>query len=418
MSISLNKPTTGTPNWASLINANWTTIESCLNGGTGFGPIDLSEGQINNLRIQNVGALPGAPNVPGRLIYLTTDNTLYFNNGTTWGTIGGGAGAHNFLSTSHTDSAASAAVRGGIAIVDATPQWTQLAVGAMGKILRSDGTDLLYSTFNIASTFAAGDLIHASSTDSLTALAIGTTEFFLKSNGTLPTWFDLFGTANSWTVTQNFTAGMNVTAGQNIDLAGGSGAYYLTRNVGGDIEFYTNSVLNFKITVGGNIVCGVESALATDATSGFLYVPSSAGTPTGDITDYTGKVGIEFDTTNRLPYYNDGAATNPWRFVRVGNGVALTDEAPVTLTVTSAYLHTLTATTDRTINASGTGIFGQDIEVQIQSDAAAARTITFGTNFKANGTIVTPATAGKIVSITFTSDGTTWNESGRQTGGV
>ena len=54
MSISLNKPTAGTPNWAALINANWTTIESCFNGGTGFGPVDLSEGQINNLRIQNV----------------------------------------------------------------------------------------------------------------------------------------------------------------------------------------------------------------------------------------------------------------------------------------------------------------------------------------------------------------------------
>lgn len=57
----------------------------------------------------------------------------------------------------------------------------------------------------------------------------------------------------------------------------------------------------------GSVVCGKQAALATNATDGFLYIPTSAGTPTGVPTAYTGKVAMVLDTTNnKLMIYDGG----------------------------------------------------------------------------------------------------------------
>lgn len=64
----------------------------------------------------------------------------------------------------------------------------------------------------------------------------------------------------------------------------------------------------------GNLVCGA-AALATSATDGFLYVPSSAGAPSGTPTSYTGRVPMDIDTTNERVYFRIGSN---WRYVRVG----------------------------------------------------------------------------------------------------
>ena len=60
---------------------------------------------------------------------------------------------------------------------------TRLGLGSAGKVPRSDGTDLAYSTFTIPNTFALGDLVYASSANILAALAINetTTRKFLRA---------------------------------------------------------------------------------------------------------------------------------------------------------------------------------------------------------------------------------------------
>lgn len=62
----------------------------------------------------------------------------------------------------------------------------------------------------------------------------------------------------------------------------------------------------FAISASGNIVCGKQAALATNATAGFLYIPTCAGTPSGTPTSYTGKCALVFDTTNNKLYIYDG----------------------------------------------------------------------------------------------------------------
>ena len=58
----------------------------------------------------------------------------------------------------------------------------------------------------------------------------------------------------------------------------------------------------------GNVISGNQSALATTATDGFLYIPTCAGVPTGVPTAITGKVPMVSDTTNNKLYIYVGGA--------------------------------------------------------------------------------------------------------------
>lgn len=73
--------------------------------------------------------------------------------------------------------------------------------------------------------------------------------------------------------------------------------------------FGTDSTERLRLDTNGNVVVNT-AAIATNATNGFLYVPSCAGTPTGTPTTFTGRVPIVVDTTNNKLYFYSGAA---WR---------------------------------------------------------------------------------------------------------
>lgn len=67
-----------------------------------------------------------------------------------------------------------------------------------------------------------------------------------------------------------------------------------------------NGTTKVKITDNGNTVLS-NAALATNATNGFVYIPTSAGAPTGTPTAYTGTVAMQYDTTNNKLYIYNGA---------------------------------------------------------------------------------------------------------------
>jgi hypothetical protein len=57
----------------------------------------------------------------------------------------------------------------------------------------------------------------------------------------------------------------------------------------------------------GSVSVGPIGALATNATDGFLYMPTCAGTPSGTPTAISGKVAHIYDTTNNKLYVYNGA---------------------------------------------------------------------------------------------------------------
>ncbi|KKL03909.1 hypothetical protein LCGC14_2621410 [marine sediment metagenome] len=90
----------------------------------------------------------------------------------------------------------------------------------------------------------------------------------------------------------------------------------ITDNLTGDITVATavdvvaaptegevNSAVRIRA---GSIVCQA-AALATNATTGFLYIPTSAGAPSGTPEAHVGVVAMQFDTTNDNLYVYDGA---------------------------------------------------------------------------------------------------------------
>lgn len=67
---------------------------------------------------------------------------------------------------------------------------------------------------------------------------------------------------------------------------------------------------NWRKQVVNRLGAGIE--LATDATDGFLYIPSMPGTPTGTPVTKDGLLPIVIDSlNNRLLFYSNGA----WRAV-------------------------------------------------------------------------------------------------------
>lgn len=56
------------------------------------------------------------------------------------------ADSHGLLSSTHSDTTSSSPVRGSIVVADATPVWTRLPLGAANRYLKSNGTDLVYSS--------------------------------------------------------------------------------------------------------------------------------------------------------------------------------------------------------------------------------------------------------------------------------
>jgi hypothetical protein len=118
---------------------------------------------------------------------------------------------------------------------------------------------------------------------------------------------------------QNVVAGNANTAGVTWTMQGslsnGSGA-------GGDIVLKTtqstassgvqNTALPALTLKGGtqSVVVG-NAALATNATDGFLYIPTCAGTPTGTPTAMTGRIAMVYDTTNHQFWFYDGGWKQP-----------------------------------------------------------------------------------------------------------
>ncbi len=100
--------------------------------------------------------------------------------------------------------------------------------------------------------------------------------------------------------------------------------------------------------------------------------------------------------------------------IRSGTTSALATTAPATLDASLAQVFTYTPTQRATINATNVSA-GSIVYVVVTTSGTTSYTITFGTNFKATGTLATGTVTAKVFTITFVSDGTNLNEVARTT---
>lgn len=119
--------------------------------------------------------------------------------------------------------------------------------------------------------------------------------FFLTANA------DYDATNNVYKYNATGAASAIELSSSSIDLK------YVASGTAGNTATMSNGL---SVTVAGNVIVG-SGALATNATNGFLYIESCAGTPTGVPTTVTGRVATVYDTTNNKFYVYNGS----WRGV-------------------------------------------------------------------------------------------------------
>jgi hypothetical protein len=130
----------------------------CICGCTSF--LDATgSGDVyyENLHAQNYYDVNGNDLIPDQIgnagLVLGTNGT-----NTLWVAAGGGAIAHDILSATHTDSTASAVVRGDLITGQGgVAKWTALAVGSAGEYLQTDGTDVLWDALVETDPVYTGD---------------------------------------------------------------------------------------------------------------------------------------------------------------------------------------------------------------------------------------------------------------------
>jgi len=135
--------------------------------------------------------------------------------------------------------------------------------------------------------------------------------FWMRSAGdaAFASWAKYDATDDRWEYPVTSTYGSSLQAFN--DNLTGSITYYTAPSAAVTANNPITFTQRFQVSGNGDIVVG-SAALATNATTGFLFIPTSAGTPTGVPTTYTGRVAIEYDTTNHKICVYD-PTTPSWR---------------------------------------------------------------------------------------------------------
>jgi len=144
---------------------------------------------------------------------------------------------HNLLSASHGDTTASAVARGDIVVgTGATPKWDNLALGSAGKILRSDGTDLKYSTATYPNTVLAGGVLVAGADNTIGSVTGG--------GGAL---LQTIGDVTSFTLTPSITT-LTAATSLTSPILYMNGTSYYFEYASNTIKVYPNQYFEIKPT--------------------------------------------------------------------------------------------------------------------------------------------------------------------------
>lgn len=205
-----------------------------------------------------------------------------------------------------------------------------------------------------------------------------------------------------------------------------AGAAVYTVGNAGTLTINRDDGLIFDTTVNASATVTDRTGVQINNWTGSGAVTNNVGIDILALTAGTLAVGIRNLSTLRqaaASTFGANAAVRTGLMVDIQSGAmawnqaTLTYASPTSVDVSlgnSFKTTTVNATGSVTFNATTGGVAGQIMRILIINDATSGKTITFGTNFRANATLVGTVSKGAVVS--FLSDGTSWFETGRQTG--
>jgi hypothetical protein len=273
--------------------------------------LDLSEATIDTTGAMIIAGLSESGNVGTKILYDTGDYTDYDRAANTFQWIIGGSGEMALNA-----SALFPVSDGGLALgVANTNEWAHLFLNNTGTIQWNNGDVSITHSANLLTMDGGGFVYNEAGADHdwrmegdaeanlfyLDAgndrIGIGTASPAYRLQVVTPSGNAYISSLDTASILSLF--GSN---GSSVGLVGTFSAH--------PFQIYGNSLRRIEINTAGSVITGSQAALATNATDGFLYVPTCAGTPSGTPTAVTGMAPIIVNTTNNKLYFYSGGA---WR---------------------------------------------------------------------------------------------------------
>jgi hypothetical protein len=200
---------------------------------------------------------------------------------------------HALLSLTHSDTTAAAAAVGAIITGQTGPVWARLTIGSAGKILRSDGTNLVYGDVLYPASTTQYRVLYSSASNTL---ADDANLSWIPASGLSATVSDAFPATltRTTTATNDAEPSLLIRRATSSDMADGFGV-----RIGTKVADATSGFLNF-----GSIGWIRDGA---DATSKFVLRLPAAGVVADRLTvDATGKLTVAAATVGSLTGYIKG----------------------------------------------------------------------------------------------------------------
>ena len=266
---------------------------------------------------------------------------------------------------------------------------------------------------NSTNVLVPGDAVVLTTTD-------GTAILVDKATASEVPWgFVLYQTKNNLFSIASGNVAFEIARFGTLVFAEASGS--ITR--GDDLEYVPDSTSAhdplIKLNAGVNPICGIAVDNATDGEIFRMmiitetdFAPTVVGgsinnCPIGQATPNLGSFTV-LQATTSLTVSGNTTTTTLYDAI-----AALTPAATISVNPLLGGLFTLTPTASCTLNAASVPAKHQRIVFVITTSGSSSYTITFGTSFRANGTLATGTVTAKVYCVGFECDGVNWNEVSR-----
>lgn len=246
-----------------------------------------------------------------------------------------------------------------------------LAIGTVGKVLRSDGSAPAWSTFTIPDTYAQGDVLYASATNVLTALVKNTTATrYLSNTGTSnnPAWAQITlsngvtgvlgatngGTGQSTVVTGDILYSVSSNAWTRLPISSSLSGSYLRSN-GAVVPIWSTLTLP-NASAQGDIFISTATSVMTVLAKNASATRYLSNTGTSNNPAWA-QVNLADGVTGDLPYANLTAASAASKLLGRGSAGGAGDWEEITLgtglTMSGTTLSSSGGTTEVSITTTG-----------------------------------------------------------------